>query len=176
VGGKGIPDEITVNNQGTTVMRVEGLDDMDITLHTPDTMKTDMTTKATMGLTVNPLSMNTTGRQELAITEPIVTNMSTDMRLDVKPMVVDACITLKIADLPEQRIRRPYDRRIKLSVFGTELVELRMCGESEIVVEDLPVKPTMAWGAQKSNPHRSRIEPVDVQDDSSPGVRINLGD
>lgn len=176
MGGKGIPEEITVNNQGTTVMRVEGLDDMDITLHTPDTMKTDMTTKATMGLTVNPLSMHTTGRQELAITEPIVTNMSTDMRLDVKPMVVDACITLKIADLPEQRIRRPYDRRIKLSVLGTELVELRMCGESEIVVEDLPVKPMMTWGAQKSHPHRSRVEPVIVQDDSSPGVRINLGD
>lgn len=175
MGDKGVPDEITVNNQGTTVMRIEGLDDIDVTMRTPDTMKTDMKSDSKMALTVNPLSVTTNGRTELAITEPIVTNMTNDMRIDVKPMVVDACITLKIADLPRQRIRRPYDRRIKLSLFGTELVELRMCGESETLIEDLPVKPMLSWGSQSSARHRPVVEPVVVADTSSSGLRIDIG-
>ena len=50
----GVPDHITVENKGTTTVKVDGLDDigLDATLHTPDTLKSDSTLTSTMSLAV----------------------------------------------------------------------------------------------------------------------------
>jgi hypothetical protein len=176
----GVPDHITVENKGTTTVRVEGLDDVDVdvTLHTPDALRSDSKIDSTMALAVTePVTLNTNLKAELAISEPIVTKASTDVSLDVKPLVMDVCLTMKVADLPTQQVRRPYDHRFSVSVLGTELLAFRMCGESQVIIEDLPIRPVVAWGAEAIRAHRPHVAPVPSSEPGgSSGLRVTLGD
>ncbi len=80
-----------------------------MTISVPDTIRTDQSQ-----------------RSELAITEPIVTQMSTDLDVDVKPLVIDLCLTLGIKDPPRFRVSRPYDKHIGMSLFGQRGGRLRL--------------------------------------------------
>ncbi len=155
MGAKGAPSSITVKNEGTTNLVIDGLDDIEM----KSDMKSDSKMDSRMTLSVpDPITMTTNGKTEFAITEPIVTRMSTDVALDMKPMVMDACLTVRLADLPKQHVRRPYQRSFALRVMGREIFEFNMCGESEIIIEDVSKKPLVIWGSELHRPRRAHHE------------------
>ena len=116
--------EVTTNSTSSSTNRLELPDPIDtrMTISVPDTIRTDQKQ-----------------RSELAITEPIVTQMSTelDLEVDVKPVVVDLCLTLGIKDPPRFRVSRPYDRHIGMTLFGREVIGFDWCGTSDFIVDDV---------------------------------------
>jgi hypothetical protein len=110
----------------------------DMTLHTPDTLRSDSTSTMTTTSTLNSTS-------DMAITQPIVTD--SDMRVDVKPLVVDMCFTANIGKIPRLCIKRPYDHHLSLRVMGMELIGLDLHGQRSMIIDDLPKRPDVVWGS-----------------------------
>jgi hypothetical protein len=104
-------------------------------------------------LEIRPLNLNT--KSELAVTQPIVTNSTSkgdntaklnltidplrveaDQRsaIDVKPLAVDACQTLKLAPLPPTCIEQPYTHHFGFTFMGVELWGFNVSGNSEMAL------------------------------------------
>ena len=146
----------------------------EVTLHVPDPVRTEST-------------MDLRSASEIAITRPIETR--SDMRLDVQPVVVDMCLTANIGKIPRLAIRRPYDHHLRLKVLGVELFCLDLTGQRNFVIEDLPRRPDVAWGAEHHRPaedfrhspwhERESMHPAAAPPGkarpSGPGLRIGLG-
>lgn len=124
----------------------------DMTMHTPDVLRTEMKS-------VSELAMRSVS--EMAITRPIET--TSDMRVDVQPVVVDLSVTANIGKIPRLCIRRPFDHRLRVRVFGVEVLGVDLNGERGMIVTDLPPRPTVAWGGEGHAPRpRPRVNLVDV--------------
>lgn len=145
-GGGSVDVDIDADSDSSTVLDIVGLDDINISAD----VKADTTTSNTQRLELpDPIDTRLTlsvpdtirtdqeQRNEFAITEPIVTEMSTDLDVDIKPVVVDLCLTLGVKDPPRFCLSRPYDRRFGLSLFGREVVGLEWCGSSQFIVDDV---------------------------------------
>jgi hypothetical protein len=111
----------------------------EVTLHLPDPVRTES-------------KMDLRSASEIAITRPIETR--SDMRLDVQPVVVDMCLTANIGKIPRLAIRRPYDHHLRLKVLGVEVFCLDLTGQRNFLIEDLPRRPDIAWGAEHHRPAR----------------------
>lgn len=92
----------------------------------------------------DPIQTDSQSKTEFAVTQPIET--SSDMRLDVKPVVVDLCLTAGIGKIPRISITRPYDHHVSLRVLGMEIFGLDLHGQNRMVVDDLPPRPATVWG------------------------------
>jgi hypothetical protein len=134
-----------------------GLDDLNISaeIKVPDPLHTKMEM-------ILPQPLKTDMRTEMAVTQPIVTQMSMDMAMDVKPVVLDLCLNLNIGRLPRTCIRRSYDRHLGLTMFGVEMIGFNRSGESQVVVDDLPsrahVEPAGAPTSGHHHQHASEKE------------------
>ena len=131
-GSSGSVDvDVDSDSASSTVLDIVGLDDIQVTtnatssstnrLELPDPIDTRMTISVP-----DTIRTDQSQRSELAITEPIVTQMSTDLDVDVKPLVIDLCLTLGIKDPPRFRVSRPYDKHIGMSLFGQRGGRLRL--------------------------------------------------
>ncbi len=177
----GSPSSITVTEGGTTNLDIQGLDDIQVTLNVPDPITTNSTSTTTSSLAITqPIQLDTSS--QMAITQPIVmdttSNMTLDvkplsMELDVKPVVMDLCVTLKLADLPTQQVRRPYERFYGLTLFGREVLGLRMSGESQVIIEDSPRRQSMVWGPVVGVAREARFSPAE-RPGGPEGLRIRL--
>jgi hypothetical protein len=105
-----------------------------------------------------PQPIETKSRAELAVTEPIVTEVSADLTMDVKPVVVDLCLTLSVGKIPKTCVRRQYDRHMGLTFFGVELVGFNRSGESQFTLDELPPRSHFELGG-KSGSGRHAHEP-----------------
>jgi hypothetical protein len=133
--------------QSTSDMAIGGGDRplaTEVTLHLPDPVRTD--SKADLR-----------SASEIAITRPIETR--SDMRLDVQPVVVDLCLTANIGKIPRLAIRRPYDHHLRLRVLGVEVLCLDLTGQGNFLIEDLPRRPDVAWGAEHHRPEEGGGHP-----------------
>jgi hypothetical protein len=107
---------------------------------------------------IAPINVNST----LAVTEPIVTQStsSSDSKVDLKveplsitsdsnsvvdlkPVAVDSCQTIKIAPLPPIRMEQPYSQHFGFTFMGMELFGFTTSGRYETLLND-PAKPTHA--------------------------------
>jgi hypothetical protein len=119
---------------------------------------------------VVPETIRTEGRNEFAITEPIrmendfdasvdtsmeikPIQLSNDIDLDIRPVVMDLCLKLEFGAPPPTSIRQPYNHHFGITLFGTEVLGFNFVGESRIIVEELPKKPQMVMGASHSSGH-----------------------
>jgi hypothetical protein len=76
--------------------------------------------------------------------DPIKTDSS--LTLDLKPAVIDLCVTTNIGKLPNVCIRQPYHHHFGFTLYGVELWGLTFSGQQETVIEDLNRQPNLAWG------------------------------
>jgi hypothetical protein len=114
---------------------------------------------------VVPETIRTEGRNEFAITEPIrmendfdasidttmeirPIQMSNDIDLDIRPVVMDLCFKLEFGGPPPTCIRQPYNHHFGITLFGMEVLGFNFAGESRIIVEEVPKKPQMVMGAR----------------------------
>lgn len=163
--------DVDSDSVSSTVLDIVGLDDIDVTttsnssstnrLELPDPIDTRMTISVP-----DTIRTDQNQRSELAITEPIVTQMSTDLDLDVdvKPVVMDLCLTLGIKDPPRFRVSRPYDKHLGMSLFGREVIGFDWCGTSDFIVDDVRAGGFTA-GVTDGTVHRPRRGPGHRGDD-----------
>ena len=156
-GGGSVDVDVDSDSVATTVLDIVGLDDVNVELDLDASSQTSSTNRLELPdpidtrLTVSvpdTIKTDQAQRSELAVTEPIVTQMTTDLDLDVdvKPMVMDLCLTVGIKDLPRFKVSRPYDKHIGLSVFGREVFGIDWCGSQDFIVDDVRRHPMLAGG------------------------------
>jgi hypothetical protein len=111
-------------------------------------LKADLGT--TTHLTIDPLKL------ELA---PLKSDQS--MTLDLKPAVIDLCLTANLGKLPNVCIRQPYHHHIGFTLFGTEVWGYTFSGQQETVIEELDRQPQVAWRGAVATwpPHRPPHSP-----------------
>jgi hypothetical protein len=172
-GGGSSSSTVTVNNGPVTVdadstVEIVGLDDIKITLQ--------------------PTPLKTESKQELILPQPLKTESTLDtksdvtsdsksaMSVDLKPVALDVCVNSS-SKLPQGQIHQPFTYHVGLTLFGFEFFGVNLGGESRVVLQDLPRKPSIEWPAQQNAPPSSTQTPR--RDDAFPaagdrGLRVRI--
>jgi hypothetical protein len=168
-------DDIKIHSDPTTV-DVVGLDKIDFKLELPQPLET----KGTNVLEIKPLEIKPLradlGTQSGLHVDPLTTDSS--ISVDLKPAVVDLCLTLNIGKVPSLCIKQPYHHRVGFTFWGMEVWGFSFSGEQETVVQELHAQPKVAlggaadWSAHPP-PKREHHEPPSREQG---GLRIRLGD
>jgi hypothetical protein len=89
----------------------------DSTIKVPDPIVTDSTSKsdANIDLKVEPLSVTSDSKSEI----------------DLKPVAVDSCQTIKLAPLPPSHMEQPYSQHFGFTFMGVELFGFSTSGRYE---------------------------------------------
>ena len=106
---------------------------------------------------------------------PLKTESS--LSLDLKPAVVDLCLTANIGKLPNVCIRQPYQHHIGFTLFGAEIWGFTVSGQQETIIDELDRQPRVAWrGAQVSRPAQLPIQKPapEPPSRSGGGLRVRL--
>lgn len=111
-------------------------------------------------LEIKPLDIH--NKSEFAVTQPIVTDSknksdsTVDLKveplrvdtasdqksaIDIKPLVIDYCQTVKVAQLPPTCIEQPYHHHFGITFMGMELWGLTFSGKSEMIIQPAPPRP-----------------------------------
>ncbi|MEO6966148.1 MAG: hypothetical protein ABI076_09675 [Acidobacteriaceae bacterium] len=134
VGGTGTPltidsdlDNIRINN--IAPINVNSTLDVKSPIKTEST--SDSTTKsdatATVDLTIKPLDLKI---------EPLKIDSNSNSVIDLKPIAVDSCSTIKIAPLPPMRIEQPYSQHFGFTWMGMELFGFTTSGQYDTLVNN----------------------------------------
>jgi hypothetical protein len=99
--------------------------------------------------------------------------VETSTEVDLKPVVLDQCVALRLRDLPSTHIRQPYEQRIAFTLFGREVFGISMCGEWQTRVNENRGGPFVITGGDRQRAQR----PCDDKgEDRGGGLRIRLSD
>ena len=161
-------DPITIHTEPTSV-EIKGLDNTKSTirLETPQPVKGE--SKAELVIS-QPIKLESKG--ELVIPQPI--RLEGSAEVDIKPLVLDQCLNIRLGPLPPTCIRLPYQQHVGLTVFGVEIIGFNFAGESQVLVGDPPSKPHIAWGGEQAlSP--APTAPISTPAESVGGLRIRLG-
>jgi len=163
-GGSSIPSDYTikVGNAGSTFKSDIDLEPVTVNANLavtqPIVTKSDSTTTANLDLKIEPLDVKLEPLDikieplDIKI-EPL--KVSTDSEIDVKPLAVDSCSTIKLAPLPPIRMEQPYSQHFGITYMGMELWGITVSGKSEMFLHSPP----------KDRPFSGRIpEPCDCDD------------
>jgi len=106
--------------------------------------------------------------------EPLSITSDSNSVVDLKPVAVDSCQTIKIAPLPPIRMEQPYSQHFGFTFMGMELFGFSTSGRYETLLND-PAKPTHAHC--NCHPHEEHHAEPDSPSSTAPGgglrVRIN---
>jgi hypothetical protein len=124
--------------EGSNTLEIKPLKvDFDTDSHLKiDPLKADFGTDS--HLKIDPLKL------ELQV-DPLKTN--SHLTLDLKPAVIDLCLTANIGKVPSVCIHQPYHHHFGFTLFGTEVWGFTLSGHQETVIEEIDRRPKTAWGA-----------------------------
>jgi hypothetical protein len=164
--------DVDITSSSTDTLDVLGLDDLkadikgDFKLELPQPLKTE----ASSEITVQPLKADIGSTTHLEI-DPL--KADSIVSVDLKPAVVDLCLTVNIGKLPNVCIKQPYRHHIGFTLWGTEVWGYTFSGEQETVIQERHPQPWVAMGgSQAVRPARDLGEPPTRE---SGGLRIRLG-
>jgi hypothetical protein len=133
---------------------------------TQSTSKSDST--ASLDLKIEPLDLKI---------EPIKADVNTNSLIDLKPVAVDSCTTIKLAPLPPIRVEQPYSQHFGFTYMGMELFGFTMSGKSEMFLHS-PPKPqyqsVQPPASQASEAHGDPANQTTTRPRS--GLRVRIGD
>jgi hypothetical protein len=92
------------------------------------------TSTANLDLKIEPLDLKVEPL-DLKI-EPL--KVSSDSAIDVKPLAVDSCSTVRLAPLPPIRMEQPYSQHLGITYMGVELWGISVSGKSEMFLYSPP--------------------------------------
>jgi hypothetical protein len=142
-GGVTIPNPwtILVGSNGSTITVDSDLDNIRIKeipaittnsniavtqpIVTDSTSKSDSTAK--LDLHIDPIKI-----------EPMKVESDSTSAIDLKPIAVDSCQTIKLAPLPPIRLEQPYSQHFGFTFMGIELWGFTMSGKSEMFLHSPP--------------------------------------
>ena len=147
---------------------------MSVNLGLPQPLKTDSKTNSKASLELKPLKADLGATNSLHI-DPLTTDSS--LSVDLKPAVVDLCLTLNIGKLPNVCIRQPYHHHIGFTLWGCRGLRiqlLRRAGDGH------PGAACTAEGGARSRARVDRFAPEPQPAPKPPtresgGLRIRLG-
>jgi hypothetical protein len=141
-------------------------------------------------LEIKPLNLTT--KSELAVTQPIVTDSKTDSAakldlkieplkiesdqrsaIDVKPLAIDACQTLKLAPLPPTCIDQPYQHHFGFTLMGVEMWGFNISGGSQMNLRS--PEPCHSHGVKLVHEHQHCNEPARQHKSHGAGIRVRVG-
>ncbi|HEX9371563.1 MAG TPA: hypothetical protein VF897_11175 [Roseiflexaceae bacterium] len=161
-------DPISVHADATSV-EIKGLDNTKntIVLETPQPVRGETT--AELAIT-QPIRIESKG--ELVIPQPI--RIESAAQLDVKPVVLDQCLNIRLGPLPPTCVRLPYQQHIGFTLFGVEIFGFNFVGESQLHVAEPPSAPQIAYGGEQALV-QAPPAPAGAPVEPGGGLRIRLG-
>lgn len=176
--------EIDVKSSSSNTVDIAGLDNIkaDLTLHTPDTFKTDATNtydikplKADYGFDIKPLKSDYTYD-----IKPL--QVDDNIKVDLKPVTLDLCLTANVGKVPDLCVRQPYRHRVAFSLYGMEVWGFTFSGEQETVVQELDRRPQVAmtgapasWSPAPRHEQSREVAKQEPPTRTGNGLRIRLG-
>ena len=142
-GGTSIPSDYTVKvgSDGSTIHVDTDLDNIHIKEIAPVTINSNLavtqpvvtqsTAKSDLDLKVEPLNV------DLKV-EPLKVSSDSTSQIDVKPLAIDSCQTLKLAPLPPIKMEQPYSQHFGVTFMGMELWGFNISGKSETFLHSPP--------------------------------------
>ena len=122
-----------------------------------------------IGGTGTPLDVGIGGTDKPLELKPVTLNEN----IDLKPLAVDTCQTLKFAPLPDTSVCNPYRHRIAMSMWGVEVLTLAFHGETEQQIRS----PRSALRTRRTEHGRPRsAEPQVIGRPRGISVRVIDGD
>jgi hypothetical protein len=97
--------------------------DVNSTIAVPDPIVTQSSSKsdADIDLKVEPLSVSSDSKSEI----------DSRSEIDLKPVAVDSCTTIKLAPLPPSHMEQPYSQHFGFTFMGVELFGFSTSGRYE---------------------------------------------
>ncbi|MEN3335730.1 MAG: hypothetical protein V7641_5095 [Blastocatellia bacterium] len=182
-GGVSIPSNYTVKVGGDgTVIKVDSdLDNIHIAEIAPITVNSNIEVKkpivtestsksdstASLNLKVEPLDVKL---------EPVKADIDTNSVIDLKPVAVDSCQTIKLAPLPPIHIDQPYSQHFGFTFMGMELWGITIAGKSEMRLHS-PGK-SQHYSTSMPGHHASKEASAEGQPSVQPrsGLRVRLSE
>ncbi|MGA3087872.1 MAG: hypothetical protein ABSD75_04625 [Terriglobales bacterium] len=123
--------------------------ELELTVTKPIVTHGTSESKAKLDLKVEPLDVKIEPL-DLKI-EPL--KVDTDSKIDVKPLAVDSCATIRLAPLPPIHVEQPYSTHFGFTYMGMELFGFTMSGKSGMFLSS-PPKP-QHHSVHVAEPHKS---------------------
>jgi len=178
IGGTDKPISLKVEPVTVTQNSNMGGTDKPIALKVEPLTVTETAT-ANVGGTDKPIGLNL---EPLTVTEnlggtdkPIGVDLrpvTLNENIDLKPVAVDTCQTLKLAPLPETEVCQPYRHHVAYTLFGVEYLGISYDGESKQLI-DSPRRPQVIERSGHREPRRATSPTVFGGDR---GIRVRVLD
>jgi hypothetical protein len=135
-GGVDIPSNYTIALGSTsTPLQV----DVDIDKIAPVTVNSNLAvTQPIVTQSTSTSTANSTANLDLKIepldvkVEPLTIDSDSKSLIDLKPVVVDSCQTIRLAPLPPIHVEQPYSQHFGVTFMGMEIFGFNVSGTSEM--------------------------------------------
>jgi hypothetical protein len=178
-GGVNIPSNYTIALGSTsTPLQL----DVDIDKIAPVTVNSNLAitqpivSQSTSNSTSNATT-NSTANVDLKV-EPLTVTSDSKSLIDLKPVVVDSCQTIKLAPLPPIHMEQPYSQHFGITYMGMELFGFTMSGKSELRLHSPRNAHSCGSNDEGSEAEHTRTEAAPSQGNtrSAGGLRVRVSD
>lgn len=139
-------------------LKTENVQTLDVKPQSQTLEVKPLTQTTNQSLELKPVKVDSNSRQEVAYTDPIRTDASSNSTLDLKPIALDVCMRTGPASLPPTHVCEPYHHRIGLTLLGVEVFGVAWSGETQTIVQDRGGRPMVAWGPVVSAPPTVHVD------------------
>ena len=135
-----IPSDYTIKlgSDGSTIHIDSDLDNIHLKEIAPVTVNSNIAVTQPI-VTDSTSKSDSTAAVDLKV-EPLKVSSDSTSEIDVKPLAIDSCQTLKLAPLPPIRMEQPYSQHFGVTFMGVELWGFNASGKSETCLHS-PTKP-----------------------------------
>jgi len=187
-GGVNIPSNYTIGLGSTsTPLQV----DVDIDKIAPVTVNSNLaitqpivsqsTSTSTSNATTNSTANVDLKLEPLSVdlkVEPLSVTSDSKSLIDLKPVVVDSCQTIKLAPLPPIHMEQPYSQHFGITYMGMELFGFTMSGKSELRLHSPRTAHSCGSDEHESEAEYTRPDAAPSQGNtrSAGGLRVRVSD
>lgn len=175
-----VDSTLKIGGDGTTVSIDADLDNIRINEIAPVTVNSNIA--VTQPIVTNSTSKSdATAKVDLHLDpldiklEPVKADVDTNSTIDLKPVAVDSCQTIKLAPPPPICVDQPYSQHFGFTFMGVELWGFNVSGRSEMMLHS-PPKPkyqTVHLPGHGSAPKESTEK--QTSDKPRSGIRVRIG-
>jgi len=178
-GGKGggvtIPKDYTigVGGTGTTLAVDADLDNIHIKEIAPVTVNSNIAVTKPI-VTQSSARSDSKASIDLKV-EPLKVGSDSKSEIDIKPLVVDSCQTLRLAPFPATCVEQPYTHHFGFTFMGIELWGFNVSGSSETAVRSPERSQFHNVHVGHHDGHPSEDRPPHHAGGSEGGLRVRVG-
>jgi len=170
-----IPDNYTfkLGSDGSTIHIDSDLDNIHIAEIAPINVNSTLAVTEPI-VTQSTSTANSDSKLDLKV-EPLTVTSNSNSVVDLKPVAVDSCQTIKIAPLPPIRMEQPYSQHFGFTYMGMELFGFTTSGRYETLLNN-PSKPGQCNCHSHEEHHSHESQPDSSVTRSVGGLRVKIND